>query len=188
MSEAAPKPIYRKDYTPPPFLVDRIDLTFDLGDRYARFLMEEILPEVNKKWPLTKDPEMRAICGASSGGICSFTVAWERPDAFRKVLSTIGAVVYNLTSRLVGGVEVAVVKSEGQYFAVRDECSHAQIQLSEGDVGECEIECWLHGSRFDLRTGDPTGPPAMEPVPVYPVEVRDGDVYVIPEPKNGVNT
>jgi enterochelin esterase family protein len=62
-----------------------------LGDRYAKFLIEEILPEVEKKWPLTKDPEMRAICGASSGGICSFTVAWERPDAFRKVLSTIGS-------------------------------------------------------------------------------------------------
>jgi enterochelin esterase-like enzyme len=64
-----------------------------LGDRYARFLLEEILPEVEKKWPLTKDPEKRAICGASSGGICAFTVAWERPDAFRKVLSTIGSFV-----------------------------------------------------------------------------------------------
>lgn len=62
-----------------------------LSDRYARFLMEEILPEVEKKWPLTKDPEMRAIGGASSGGICAFTVAWERPDAFRKVFSTIGS-------------------------------------------------------------------------------------------------
>ena len=62
-----------------------------LGDRFAKFLLEEILPEVEKKWPLSHDPEMRAICGASSGGICSFTVAWERPDAFRKVLSTIGS-------------------------------------------------------------------------------------------------
>ena len=78
----------------------------------------------------------------------------------------------------VGGVEVAVVKSEGQYFAVRDECSHAQIQLSEGDVGECEIECWLHGSRFDLRTGKPTGLPATEPVATFPVELRGTEVYV----------
>lgn len=62
-----------------------------LGDRYARFLIEEILPEVAKFQPLSADPAMRAICGASSGGICSFTVAWERPDAFRKVLSTIGS-------------------------------------------------------------------------------------------------
>lgn len=62
-----------------------------LGDRYARFLLEEILPEVGKKYPLTTDPAGRAICGASSGGICSFTVGWERPDQFRKVLSTIGS-------------------------------------------------------------------------------------------------
>ena len=61
-----------------------------LGDRYARFLLEEILPEVSKQWKLTDDPERRAICGASSGAICAFTVAWERPDQFRKVLSTIG--------------------------------------------------------------------------------------------------
>ena len=63
----------------------------------------------------------------------------------------------------VGGVEVAVVKSEGQYFAVRDECSHAQIQLSEGDVANCEIECWLHGSRFSLKTGEPLSLPAYDP-------------------------
>jgi enterochelin esterase family protein len=62
-----------------------------LGDRYARFLLEEIIPEVERRYRVSKDPEMRAICGASSGGICSFTVAWERPDAFRKVLSTIGS-------------------------------------------------------------------------------------------------
>lgn len=62
-----------------------------LGDRYARFLLEEIIPEVEKRYSLSRDPGMRAICGASSGGICAFTVAWERPDAFRKVLSTIGS-------------------------------------------------------------------------------------------------
>ncbi len=62
-----------------------------LGDRYARFLIEEIIPEVEKKYRISKDPEMRAVCGASSGGICAFTVAWERPDAFRKVLSSIGS-------------------------------------------------------------------------------------------------
>jgi enterochelin esterase family protein len=62
-----------------------------LRDRYARFLIEEILPEVRKQWPFSDNPEMRAIGGASSGGICSFTVAWERPDQFRKVFSTIGS-------------------------------------------------------------------------------------------------
>lgn len=62
-----------------------------LGDRYARFLIEEILPEVGKKYNLTQDPEGRAVCGVSSGGICAFTVAWERPDYFRKVVSHIGS-------------------------------------------------------------------------------------------------
>ena len=60
------------------------------------------------------------------------------------------------------------------------------MPLSEGDVWDCSIECWLHGSRFDLKTGDPIGLPATEPVPVYPVEVRDGDVYVRVTPVNGV--
>jgi enterochelin esterase family protein len=62
-----------------------------LSDTYARFLLEEILPEVGKKYNLTKDPEGRCIAGSSSGGICAFTVAWERPDEFRKVFSTVGS-------------------------------------------------------------------------------------------------
>lgn len=62
-----------------------------LGSLYSRFIVEEILPEVSKKYNLTQDPEGRAICGESSGGICSFTVAWERPDQFRKVFSAIGS-------------------------------------------------------------------------------------------------
>jgi enterochelin esterase-like enzyme len=62
-----------------------------LGDAYARFLIEELLPEVGKTYNLTKDPDGRAIGGASSGAICAFTVAWERPDAFRKVISLIGS-------------------------------------------------------------------------------------------------
>ena len=62
-----------------------------LGDAYARFLVDELLPEVGKTYNLTKDPEGRAIGGASSGAICAFTVAWERPDQFRKVISLIGS-------------------------------------------------------------------------------------------------
>src|SRR6187549_818399 len=88
---------------------------------------------------------------------------------------------------VVDGVEVAVVKAEGQVYAIRDECSHAAIALSEGEVDGTTLECWLHGSRFDLRTGRPTGLPATEPVPVFPVEIRDGDVYVSLTPSNGVN-
>ena len=78
----------------------------------------------------------------------------------------------------VDGEPVAVVKSEGEFFAIRDECSHATVPLSEGDVEDCAIECWLHGSRFDLRSGKPTGLPATKPVPVYPVRVDGDDVLV----------
>jgi len=62
-----------------------------LSADYATFLIDEILPFVGKDYQLTTDPEMRAICGTSSGGICAWTVAWERPDKFRKVVSSIGS-------------------------------------------------------------------------------------------------
>lgn len=62
-----------------------------MGDRYARFLFEEILPEVGKKYNLTDDPNLRGIGGSSSGGIAAFTAAWERPDAFRRVLMFVGS-------------------------------------------------------------------------------------------------
>jgi enterochelin esterase family protein len=62
-----------------------------LSDQYARFLLEEILPEVEKTVKLRHDGDSRAIAGSSSGGICSWTVAWERPDDFRKVLSWVGS-------------------------------------------------------------------------------------------------
>lgn len=64
-----------------------------LGDRYVRFLLEELLPEVEKLAPLSKDPNLRGIGGSSSGAICAFTAAWNRPDAFRRVLSYIGSYV-----------------------------------------------------------------------------------------------
>ena len=78
----------------------------------------------------------------------------------------------------VEGVEVAVVHDGDDWFAIADECSHAAIPLSEGDVEGCEIECWLHGSRFDLRTGAPLELPAVTPVRVYPVTVEGGEVFV----------
>jgi enterochelin esterase family protein len=62
-----------------------------LSDQYSRFIVDEILPEVGKSYNLSKDPKDRAIGGASSGGICAFTVAWERPDQFGKVLSHVGS-------------------------------------------------------------------------------------------------
>jgi 3-phenylpropionate/trans-cinnamate dioxygenase ferredoxin subunit len=78
----------------------------------------------------------------------------------------------------VDGLDVAVVLHGEEIFAIEDECSHAAVALSEGDVDDCTIECWMHGSRFDLRTGKPTGPPATQPVPIYPVRVDGDDVLI----------
>lgn len=78
----------------------------------------------------------------------------------------------------VDGQEIALVRDGEAVYAIRDECSHASIPLSEGDVEGCEIECWLHGSRFDLRTGKPLNMPATEPVPTFPTQIT-GDVVMI---------
>ena len=79
-------------------------------------------------------------------------------------------------------VDIAVVRLDDEVYAIEDLCSHAEVPLSEGDVEEFKgaptIECWLHGSCFDLRTGEPTNLPATEPVSVYPVRVEGEDVYV----------
>ncbi|WP_026410924.1 non-heme iron oxygenase ferredoxin subunit [Actinomadura oligospora] len=78
----------------------------------------------------------------------------------------------------VDDTPVAVVRSGDEVFAVSDICSHAEVSLSEGEVYNGTIECWLHGSCFDLRSGKPTNPPATQPVATYKVKVEDGDVYV----------
>jgi len=76
------------------------------------------------------------------------------------------------------GVDVAVVRQGDEVFAIRDQCSHAAVALSEGDVDGEEIECWLHGSLFSLRDGSALNLPATEPVAVYPVTIEGDDVLV----------
>ena len=87
----------------------------------------------------------------------------------------------------VGSLTLAIARDGDDVYALQDQCSHAAVALSEGEVEDCQIECWLHGSRFDLRTGKPSGFPATEPVATFPVEVRDDGVYVdVSTPLNGV--
>jgi len=78
----------------------------------------------------------------------------------------------------LGGTPICIARSRGEVFAVSDICSHADVSLAEGDVEDGTIECWLHGSRFDLRTGAPTGLPATKPVATYSVTVEGDDVLV----------
>ena len=85
----------------------------------------------------------------------------------------------------VGEVAVMVVRtSGGKVHALFDTCSHAEVPLSEGEIVDGEIECWLHGSTFALSTGRPSCLPAVEPVPVYPVKIEDGVVYVAVNQEN----
>ncbi|WP_210505627.1 non-heme iron oxygenase ferredoxin subunit [Naasia sp. SYSU D00057] len=85
---------------------------------------------------------------------------------------------------MVGDVAVAVVRdSAGEIHALGDKCTHGDISLAEGFVEDDTLECWAHGSRFELNTGRPLTLPAYEPVPVFAVTVVDDDVYVDPAPK-----
>jgi 3-phenylpropionate/trans-cinnamate dioxygenase ferredoxin subunit len=86
----------------------------------------------------------------------------------------------------VDGEPVAIVCSEDSVFAIRDMCSHASVPLSEGEVDGYTIECWMHGSCFDLRTGEPLNLPANVPVPVYPVKIDGADVLVSIDDENTV--
>ena len=81
---------------------------------------------------------------------------------------------------VVDGHPIAVVRCEGELYAVGDICSHQRISLSEGEVmcGDKAIECWKHGSAFSLVTGEPSSLPATKPVPVFPVSIEGDDVYV----------
>ena len=71
----------------------------------------------------------------------------------------------------VGGIALALVRDGEHVYAIQDACSHADVALSEGELSGCMLECWLHGSQFDVRTGEPTSPPAIDAVPIYPVRI-----------------
>lgn len=79
-----------------------------------------------------------------------------------------------------GDVALVVVNHDGQFYALEDRCTHEDFELSAGpfDPATGQIECVLHGARFDVRSGEALCPPAYEPVRSYPLKVEDGTVYV----------
>jgi 3-phenylpropionate/trans-cinnamate dioxygenase ferredoxin subunit len=83
----------------------------------------------------------------------------------------------------LNGWPVAIIRAGGEVYALHDVCSHEEVALSDGDIYDHTVECWLHGSCFDLRTGEPTGPPATQPVATYPVKI-DGDDVLVSLPDN----
>lgn len=83
----------------------------------------------------------------------------------------------------IGPYNVAIARAEcddgeEEIFAFQDLCSHQAVALSEGEVYDCVVECWLHGSQFDLRTGKALNLPATEPISTFPVDIRGEDVFV----------
>jgi 3-phenylpropionate/trans-cinnamate dioxygenase ferredoxin subunit len=80
----------------------------------------------------------------------------------------------------VDDVPIAIFNVDGEFHAIDDTCTHAEASLSEGelDVDFCTVECPLHGSAFDLRTGEPTALPAVLPVRVHQVRVQDGMIHI----------
>lgn len=78
-----------------------------------------------------------------------------------------------------GDNPIAVFNVDGDLYAIDDTCTHQDASLADGWLDGCTIECPLHASCFDLRTGKPTGPPAKVPVRTHDVVVRDGQIYVV---------
>lgn len=79
---------------------------------------------------------------------------------------------------MAAGEEIVLVRSDGEIFALEDRCSHEDYPLSDGEMEDGQIECIYHGARFDLRTGNAVRLPAIRPVRTFPVEIRDGGVFV----------
>ncbi len=126
---------------------DNRSIEYDsLGDKYARFLIEEMLPEVGKKYNLTKDPAGRAIGGTSSGADSAFTVAWERPTEFRNVLSMIGS----YTNIRGGHVYPDLVKKNEPKpirIFIQDGVNDNRSPKNLAPTGTCKIKPWWRPSR-----------------------------------------
>jgi enterochelin esterase family protein len=122
-----------------------------LSDQYSKLLLDEILPEVAKSYDLTTDPDQRAICGASSGGICAWTVAWEQPDAFRKVLSHIGSF-----TNIRGGhnCQALIRKTKPKPIRVFLQDGDHDVNNEHGNwwLANLEMESSLNFAKYDVKT------------------------------------
>lgn len=121
-----------------------------LSDQYARFLLEEILPEVGRTYSLSEKREDRAICGISSGGICAWTVAWERPDQFTKVLSHVGSF-----TNIRGGHDYPALirKTERKPIRVFLQDGKNDLDNKHGNwwLANLEMDAALKFARYDYR-------------------------------------
>ena len=84
----------------------------------------------------------------------------------------------NMKAVEVDGEKICVVNVEGKYYAIGNVCTHVGGPLDEGTLEGYELECPWHGSKFDIRTGGPTRPPARRPEPTYQVKVENNNVFI----------
>ncbi len=84
----------------------------------------------------------------------------------------------NLLDVEVGNVRIVLANVDGSIYALEDRCSHQDYPLSDGELEDNELECLYHGARFDVRTGQPVQLPAIRPVRMFDVEVRDQEIFV----------
>ena len=84
----------------------------------------------------------------------------------------------------INGQKIAICQAGDSFYAIGDICSHAKVALHGGQIIEQEIECPKHGARFDLKTGQATCPPAVQPIPTFPLETRGEEIWIaVPENK-----
>jgi enterochelin esterase family protein len=120
-----------------------------LSNKYAKFLEKEILPEVEKTVKLRSDPAGRAICGISSGGICAFTAAWERPDLFSKVLSHVGS----FTNIRGGDVYPGLVRETKKDIRVflQDGCGDLDNRFGNWPLANLSMAAALRYKEYDYK-------------------------------------
>ncbi len=100
-------------------------------------------------------------------------------DPWRVVARVDDVPLLGVVGLLVADTPICLIHADdGRFYALRDECTHEDYPLSDGELDVFTVECPRHGSRFDIRTGDVLNPPAVLPVETYPVEIIDGDVAV----------
>jgi enterochelin esterase-like enzyme len=133
---------------------DRKNRSFEydtLSPQYAEFLEKEILPEVGKKFKLRTDAAARGIGGASSGGICAFTVAWERPDLFSKVLSHVGSFTNIRGGDRYPGI-IRKEKNKPIRVFLQDGSNDLDNQAGNWYLGNLQMEKALQFKKYDHKT------------------------------------
>lgn len=101
-------------------------------------------------------------------------------DGYERV-ADVGDIAENdKTLVTVGGKRILLCRSDGQYFAIENRCTHDDEQLVGGNIRKCSIVCPFHGARFSLKTGRPFGPPAFEPITTYPLRIVGTDIEISP--------